>query len=132
MTERVLLLLLVFGGVIAGGMAARWWSRRRQLALIDEVALDADESGATRIVAFYGPSCDACDRQKAVLAQIEADRSGEVTVELRDAASDYDYARQFGLVIVPTTVVIRPDGSIASINSGFSSRRVLEGQLDAA
>lgn len=132
MTERVLLLLLVFGGVIVGGVIARWWARRRQQELVDTVALDADKSGATRILAFYGPSCDACDRQKAVLAQIEAERPGEVMVELRDAASDYDYARQFGLVIVPTTVVIRPDGSIASINSGFSSRRVLEGQLDAA
>ncbi len=132
MTDRLLLLLLVVGGVLIGGAIARRLAHRRQRSAIEHVVLTPDESGVARILTFYGPSCDACDRQKLVLAEIEAERPGQIAIDLRDASREYDYARQFGLVIVPTTVVIRPNGSIAGIESGLASRQTLEALLDAA
>jgi thioredoxin-like negative regulator of GroEL len=130
MTDRPLVLLLVIGGVIAGGYLARSLAARRRALVIQSVRVDA--APLPRILTFYGPACDACDRQKAVLAEIERERPGSLTIELRDAAADYESARQFGLMVVPTTVVIDADGSIRGIHSGFTSRPVLEAQLDAA
>ena len=132
MIERLGVLVIVVAGVFVIGTLARGYARRSRLAVMEQVTVDADRTGKARILTFYGPSCDACDRQKLVLAELEAERPDQVTIDLRDASVDYDYARQFGLVIVPTTVVIRPDGAICSINSGLTSRAALEAQLDAA
>jgi hypothetical protein len=130
--ERLVVLIIVVAGVIVLGSLARGHARRSQSALVEQLRLDPDLAGKARILTFYGPSCDACDRQKIVLAELQAERPGQLTVDLRDASANYDYARQFGLVIVPTTVVIRPDGAIGGINSGLISRQALEAQLDAA
>ncbi len=130
MTERPLVLLLVFGGVIIGGYLARAWSAKRRAIAMQSMRLDA--APLPRILTFYGPACDACDRQKAVLAEIERERPGSLTIELQDAAADYESARQFGLMVVPTTVVIDADGSVRGIHSGITPRPVLEAQLGAA
>jgi thioredoxin-like negative regulator of GroEL len=132
MIERVAILLVVTGVVFVTGTLMRRSARRKRNAAMDTVRLQADAMGQARVISFYGPSCDACDRQKLVLKELESERQGRLSVELRDAAREYDYARQFGLVIVPTTVVIRPNGAIAGINSGFTARSVLEAQLEAA
>jgi hypothetical protein len=122
----------VITGVFVVGTLARSWSQRKQSALVERARLEPEASGKARILTFYGPSCDACERQKLVLTELQAERPEQFTIELRDASTDYDYARKFGLVIVPTTVVIRPDGAISGINSGLISREALEAQLSAA
>lgn len=132
MNERLFLLVLVIGSVLIVGWSVRTWGRKRQQQAVASVILPENPAGSNRIVAFYGPSCDACERQKAILGQLESELANRVVIELRDATVDYDYARQFGLMVVPTTVVIRPDGGVAGINSGFTSRAKLESQLVAA
>jgi thiol-disulfide isomerase/thioredoxin len=131
MTERLMVLAVVVGAVLALSIVARGWAGHRRLDVMNRVGLGPEVDGSTRILAFYGPSCDACDRQKIVLTQLASERQGQLIVDLRDASSDYDSARRFGLVIVPTTVVVRADGAIAAINSGFTARPILEAQLDA-
>lgn len=132
MTARIVMLVAVVAVVMAAGIGARVWAQWRRQRIVESVHLDAETSGFARILSFYGPSCDACDRQKAVLAELASARPGALTVELRDASADYDAARQFGLLIVPTTVVISADGTIAAINSGFTARPIIEAQLAAA
>ncbi len=130
--DQLLVLALVFLGITVGGYLVRTAARRKRASAIASVRLEPDAGGQPRILSFYGPSCDACDRQKSVLSELERARLGQFSIELRDATVDYDYARQFGLMVVPTTVVISGSGAIAAINSGFTPRAKLEAQLDAA
>jgi hypothetical protein len=130
--ERLLVLALVFGGVAIGGLVARELARRKRDAVIGSLRLEPADSGRPRILSFYGPSCDACERQKLVFSELERSRPGGFVLELRDATVDYDYARQFGLMVVPTTVVISPNGAVSAINSGYAARAKLEAQLIAA
>lgn len=132
MIERLLVLAAIGVAVVALGQTARILAQRRRQVAMASIRLDASSEGQPRIVSFYGPSCDACERQKGELAKLEADRAGRLSIELHDATVDYDYARRFGLMVVPTTVVIDPAGTIRGINSGFTARSVLEAQLDAA
>jgi hypothetical protein len=132
MIERFVVLLVVAGMVVVAGTLVQGAARRQRSAAMDAVRLAADVHGQPRVISFYGPSCDACDRQKQVLAELESGRLGGLQVEHRDASRDYEFGRQFGLVIVPTTVVIGPSGAIVGINSGFTARAVLEAQLEAA
>ena len=130
--EQLYILALVFIGIAAGGYLIRTYARRKRNAVIENLRLDPDADDRPRILSFYGPSCDACDRQKVVLGDLQDARPGAFSLELRDATVDYDYARQFGLMMVPTTVVIAASGSITAINSGFIPQATLEAQLDAA
>lgn len=132
MIERVAILMLIAAGVLALGFVGRGYARLRRARAIASLQPVVGGTATPRIVSFYGPSCDACDRQKAVLSELESERLGRLAVELHDATLEYDYARTFGLVIVPTTVVFGANGSIAGINSGLTRRPVLEAQLDAA
>jgi len=130
--ERLLVLALIFGGITLGGLVVRVFARRKRSAVVGSLRLDSTGSGQPRILSFYGPSCDACERQKLVFADLERLRPGEFSLDLRDATVDYDYARQFGLMVVPTTVVISATGFVAAVNSGFTPQSKLEAQLCAA
>jgi len=130
--DQLLVLGLVFLGITVGGYLVRTVARRQRQVAIETLRLDPDASGQPRILSFFGPSCVACDRQKIVLTELERDRPERFSLEYRDATVDYDYARQFGLMVVPTTVVIAGSGAIAAINSGFTPQEKLEAQLDAA
>jgi thioredoxin-like negative regulator of GroEL len=130
--ERLLVLALVFGGIVIAGYVVREMARRKREQVIASLKLEPEAAGQPRILSFYGPACDACDRQKVVLHELEHAYPNRFSLELRDASTDYGYAQQFGLVIVPTTVVIAANGAINAINSGFASRTKLEEQLDAA
>lgn len=132
MTERLIVLAVVVAALLLSGLAARQWAERRRARVIREVRVDPAGPGVPRIISFYGPSCDACDRQKLVLAELESERPGRLAIDLRNAVEHYDDAQRFGLVVVPTTVVIAPDGAIRRIHSGFTPRSDLESDLDAA
>lgn len=128
----LLILALVFIAVTAGGYLVRTYSRRKQASIVESLRVEPDVNGQPRIISFYGPSCDACDRQKSVLADLQHSRPDAFALDLRDATVEYDYARQFGLMVVPTTVVIASSGAIGAINSGFTPLDTLEAQLNAA
>ena len=132
MSDQLLILLLVFGGITIGGFAVKQLARRKRAAMIESLQLEPDAAGRPRIVSFFGPSCDACDQQKEVLADLQRTRAGSFVLDQRDATVDYEYARQFGLMVVPTTVVVAANGSITAINTGFTARATLEAQLAAA
>jgi thiol-disulfide isomerase/thioredoxin len=131
MTERLIVLAVAVGVLLLTGLVAQRWAERRRARVIREVRVDPVGAGVPRIISFYGPLCDACDRQKLVLAELESERPGRLAIDLRDAVEHYDEAQQLGLVVVPTTVVIAPDGAIRSIHSGYTSRTELESHLDA-
>lgn len=126
------ILALVFIGITVGGYLVRTYSRRKRAAVMESLRLEPDHENRPRILSFYGPSCDACDRQKIVLQDLQRAHPKDFSLELRDATVDYDYAQQFGLMVVPTTVVIAGSGAITAINSGFTPQATLEEQLEAA
>ncbi len=132
MSNQLLILLLVFGGITIGGFVVKQLARRKRAAAIESIRLEPNAEGQPRILSFFGPSCDACDRQNEVLVDLERTRAGAFSLDRRDATVDYEYARQFGLMVVPTTIVIAANGSIAAINTGFTAQSRLEAQLDAA
>ena len=132
MSDQLLILLLIFGGITIGGFVVKQLARRKRATLIESLQLEPDADGQPRILSFFGPSCDACERQNEVFADLELSRAGTFSLDQRDATVDYEYARQFGLMVVPTTIVIAANGSIAAINTGFTAQSRLEAQLDAA
>jgi hypothetical protein len=112
----------------------RQWNARRVAGLRrlapDWRVLGVKPDGRRTVVAFSTPSCAACHvAQSPAIERARVELSG---VEIRridvNAARIPEAARAFGIVTVPSTVVIAAQGTrIVAVNQGFTpSDRLVE------
>ena len=140
MLER-LLLLAALGACVALGVAvARFVARRRLRRLQAEpdgallAHLGARADGRPTLVQFSTPSCAAClTAQMPAVAEVEAHVGArQLRVVHVDAAHQPDVAHAFGIMTVPSTVVLDSAGRVAAVNHGFASSQQLVEQLQTA
>jgi len=140
MIERVALVALVGLGVLMGIAAARLVARRRLRrlgalsgqVLLEQLGTSAD--GRPTLVAFSTPSCAACHTAQAPAVADVEQRVGSARLRVVhvDAAHEPGVANAFGIMTVPSTVVLGPDGRVAAVNHGFASSQQLVRQLQTA
>ncbi|HET7011256.1 MAG TPA: thioredoxin family protein [Anaerolineales bacterium] len=128
MVERLLILLLVVAGLAAVGLLLRWRSARyRRAGARDLVHLS---HGRPLILAFSTPDCVPCrTQQKPALKELLRRYPERLEVREVDAAEGPDLAERFGIMTVPSTVVIDPQGRIVAINHGVAPWERLAAQL---
>ena len=135
--ERLVILLLVVALVTLAVVVVRSDLRARagQLAasptgpLWD--ALGSAPDGRPTVVAFSSPSCGACHTAQLPALTALEDQLGQTAFRLLevDVAAQPEIARRFGILTVPSTVVLRPDGGVGAINHGFAPTTRLAAQL---
>ncbi len=136
MIERTLILLAVAGGIvllIAAGRAFVAARRRRALAAAPFTpAGGAGEAGPVRVLAFSTPQCQQCRLlQKPALAEVAA-QTEQVEILSIDALEQPELAERYGILTVPSTVVLAPNGRASAVNYGFAPARVLLKQIAGA
>lgn len=136
MVERTLILLAVAGGVallIAAGRAFVAARRRRALAAAPFTSGErAGEAGPVRVLAFSTPQCQQCRLlQKPALAEVAA-QTEQVEILSIDALEQPELAERYGILTVPSTVVLAPNGRASAVNYGFAPARVLLEQIAGA
>ncbi|HVD00286.1 MAG TPA: thioredoxin family protein [Candidatus Dormibacteraeota bacterium] len=98
-----------------------WQARRRA---VEEVGTSA---GEPYILYFTTRECSICKtHQEPALRKLEA------TVRRIDAIAEADLARRYSIYTVPTTVVVRGDGTTSEVNYGYAAADKLSRQLAAA
>jgi thioredoxin 1 len=82
-------------------------------------------------VAFSSPSCGACHTAQLPALEALEHQLGATAVRLIevDIASQPEVARRFGIMTVPSTVILRTDGGVGAINHGFTPAARLVTQL---
>lgn len=138
MAERLAILVLVAVAVSAAVLFIRRWNAGRVTELIAQAplwgALGESPDGRRTLVAFSTPSCAACHTAQAPAIKAVEQQLGaaEIRVIKVDASKQPEVARAFGVLTVPSTVVLEPAGRVVAINQGFTpSRRLIE-QLQGA
>jgi hypothetical protein len=133
MPERLAIVIVVAIALTSGVIAIRWWSARRlgALRLADPLwdALGLSPDGRRTLIAFSSPSCGVCHRAQAPAIKVVEQQLGEDSVRVVriDAAHQPDVARAFGVLTVPSTVVLEAAGRVIAVNHGFApSRRLIE------
>jgi thioredoxin 1 len=128
MTERVLVLLLVAVAVVALWLLLRWRSAvYRRLGAGDLVAAAGFRP---LILAFSTPECVPCrTQQKPALAELQRRYPDRLAVREVDAAAEPNLAERFGIMTVPSTVVVDSGGRIVAINHGVAPWEKLAIQL---
>jgi thiol-disulfide isomerase/thioredoxin len=138
--ERVLILLgfvvlIALIALVARGIAARRLSRLRAAGGEQLwAALGLQPDGRAAVVAFSSPSCAACRTAqvpalRALEAQLGPNAVRIVTVDLADRP---EAASAFGVLTVPSTVVLAPSGDVLAANNGFAPADRLVEQVTAA
>ena len=140
MFERLLLLLGVAVAVAVAIVVVRAWSRRRIQGVTQSAGAEAwtnlgqAPDGRRALVSFSTPSCAACHTAQApAVKAVEAHLGPEVVRVIKiDAARQPDIARAFGVLTVPSTIVLAPSGQVVAVNQGFAPSGRLVEQLQRA
>jgi thioredoxin-like negative regulator of GroEL len=117
---------------IAARTLARSRSDRARHLPVEEIwrALSAAPDGRPAVVAFSTPSCAACHTaQKPALDHLQSRAGGAVRVLEIDAAERPEVARRFGILTVPSTAILDPEGQVTAVNNGFTPTTHLASQL---
>jgi thiol-disulfide isomerase/thioredoxin len=139
MVERFLVLLVVAAAVALAVFTVRTWNRRRTHLLMQSAAaeawvnLGAAPDGRRTLVTFSTPSCAACHTAQApAVKAVEANLGlSSVRVIRVDAARRPEVARAFGVLTVPSTIVLAPTGQVVAVNQGFTPSGRLVEQLQS-
>ena len=138
--ERVLVLVVLPAVVAAAVFIAREWSRRRVHSLTKVGGsetwqnLGKQPDGRRALVSFSTPSCAACHTAQAPAVKAVESQLGPESVRVIkiDTARQPDVARAFGVLTVPSTIVLAPSGQVVAVNQGFAPSRRLVEQLQRA
>ncbi len=127
MIERLFILAALAVVIGCAALAARAVARSRVASRPPAElwrALETAPDGRPAIVAFSGPRCADCRAQKAILRGLEGVRTIEIDTAARPAV-----AQAFGVLTVPTTVVLDAEGRVAAVNLGLTQVERLRAQL---
>jgi thioredoxin 1 len=138
--ERLLLLGLCSVLLVSAILVTRTWAhtRRQRLMtipgprLLDQLGASVD--GRSTLVTFSTPSCAACHTAQAPAVDDVEQHLGarHLRVVRVDAASQPALAEAFGIMTVPSTVVLDPSGRVTAVNHGFAPSQQLVQQLQRA
>jgi thioredoxin-like negative regulator of GroEL len=132
---------VVLAAVVAAAVfIAREWGRRRVHSLTNVGGsetwqnLGEQPDGRRALVSFSTPSCAACHTAQAPAVKAVESQLGPESVRVIkiDTARQPDVARAFGVLTVPSTIVLAPSGQVVAVNQGFAPSRRLVEQLQRA
>lgn len=128
MTERILLSALIFTTAVIIFQLLNWWTLRRARRYGSADPLLSDfQPGSPAILFFTADHCAACHlQQKPILAQL----TDEIQIIQVDADQHPEDAKRWGVMSLPTTVILDDSGAPRSMNHGVASSQTLLKQLD--
>jgi thiol-disulfide isomerase/thioredoxin len=137
MSERVILVVTLAVLVAVAVLAVRAWTARTTHRVKAKNpawdALGEHPDGRRTLIAFSTPTCAACHKAQAPAIDRASNQLGEVRVIKVDASRQPEVAKAFGILTVPSTVVLAAEGDqVVAINQGFAPSARLVEQLQRA
>jgi thioredoxin 1 len=133
MLERLLIAVLAAAAVFLIGLAARRLARRRVSTRLGQVlpagVRDRLPGSAPSLLYFFGPHCASCRLQGQVIDTLESRL--DIRALRINADEEREVAAWFGILTVPSTVVVGEDGTVRQTLLGFQPGRVIEDTLRA-
>lgn len=133
MVPEIAIRLLITATVIGSGMALWWLANRLTLkrAAFRVTGIRSLRPGRPAILYFTSPTCAPCKTVQRPAIQALKHRLGDAlqVVEI-DASVQPRMADEWGVLSVPTTFVIDPNGQPRRVNHGVATADKLYRQLE--
>src|SRR5712692_3429604 len=123
MVERFLILLFFAAAVVLTIVVIRHWNRHNVHSLLHAATAETWQNlgeapdGRRAVVSFSTPSCAACHTAQAPAVKAVESQLGPESVRVIkiDAARQPDVARAFGVLTVPSTIVLAPNEQLVDV-----------------
>lgn len=129
--ERLLLFALIAAGLGIGALVFRCWqlSCASKAVQIDPL-LRGLRPGVPAVVYFTSPECAPCRfQQSPAIDRLRADLGEGIQVIEINALEETDAANRWGVLSVPTTFVLDPQGQPRAVNYGVAGHEKLRAQV---
>jgi thioredoxin 1 len=128
--EERLLITLALG--LAGTLAylALRWMHHRKLTKGNPALLHDWRAGLPGILYFASEGCSSCRTQARVVQRLAGGLEERINLARIDVERQWELAREWKVVTVPTTVVVSGDGEAKAVNHGAASKAKLRRQLE--
>lgn len=123
MYERILIILLL-AVVGSGAFSAFRAFHMRRLGHVESF-------NQPLLLYFRSDHCAPCVTQSRYLDQLVQKWNGRIIIQQIDTDAEPDKARQFGILTLPTTILIDSVGQVRQVNYGLTNVQKLSQQLNA-
>lgn len=128
---NVLILVGVLGGAL--GVAVLVKAVIAKAAASGARSLVREDDMRSKLVYFWTPSCVVCrSTQSRIVDEVARDFGDSTEIIKINAHDEPEQARAFGVMTVPTIVVLGPDDTVHTVNTGVVDRDTLAKQLRAS
>ncbi len=128
--ERALLVAVVAAGLGLLWLVLRWRSARYRMPNARDLLVRLSVTRPPLVLAFSTPECVPCrTMQKPALVELQRRYPGRLEVREIDATITPELAERFGIMTVPSTVLVDARGRVLAINHGLARWTKLAGQL---
>jgi thiol-disulfide isomerase/thioredoxin len=129
LTTNIAILLGVIGVSILVATTVKMYVLHRAT----EGAQTLEHHNRPTLVYFWTPNCAVCkSSQTRIVDELAGELDDDVEVIKINALDAPQQARAFGIMTVPTTVVLGPEGDVRRVNTGVIDTITLREQLRAA
>jgi|GEM_PF-1986107 len=132
MIERLGIALLFIAAAALIGVVIQRTARAHTARFTSNVTLDRGPAHLPRLLVFTSKWCSDCITQHELIEQSRGKWDQSIEVSYHDAVAEGDFAKQFGILIVPALVVARSDGAIVGIRQGLVDEDRLRSLIEAA
>ena len=128
--ERLVVLAFVAAGLALVWLGLRWRAARYRRPNARDLLTRLAVSRPPLVLAFTTPECVPCrTMQRPALEELQRRYPGRFEAREVDASVTPELAERFGLMTVPSTVLIDGRGRVLAINHGLARWPKLAGQL---
>ncbi len=124
-----LLIILILGLVGTGAYTA---VKQLHVRRLNRQITPPSGGGRPTLLYFRSETCAACPTQARYLAQVMGDEAGNGRVTLHTINVDHepDRAKEYGVMTLPTTMLLDSAGQVREINYGLTPPHKLQQQLN--
>ena len=119
--ERLLVTALVILLAVAAYLALQYTQRRR---------LTLSAASQPRLLYFRSQDCAGCAAQSSYVGQVASRLDKAIQVEQIDTDNEPEKASTFGILTLPTTLIVDRTGAVRHINYGVTPASKLTRQLE--
>ncbi len=132
MIERLGIALIFVAMAALIGLVIQRTARARSVRLASNIQLNGRSSHAPRLIVFTSKWCCDCITQHEMIEQFRGTLDRPVEISYHDAVTEGEFAKQFGIMMVPALVMARSDGAIVEIRQGLVDEDRLRSLIEAA
>lgn len=132
LTSELFVRIMISLAIIAGGLLLYWLLNRMVLvrARVQAARLSLESRGRPTLLYFSSPTCAPCRTvQRPAIQRLNEMVAGRLEVVEIDASQRPEVASQWGVLSVPTTLVIDAQGQPRHVNHGVAPAEKLLQQI---